>query len=104
MSEREVSSTFEDRADRPPTIYVVAEAAGVAASTVSRTFARPGRVNAATAERMQPLRTHGRNAVHAVLAARSRGSVRADTAMPLPVKLLVRDSTARRHTLSASRT
>jgi len=36
-----------------PTIYDVAKAAGVAASTVSRTFARPGRVNAATAERVR---------------------------------------------------
>lgn len=32
-----------------PTIYDVAEAAGVAPSTVSRTFARPGRVSAETA-------------------------------------------------------
>ncbi|MFM6849412.1 MAG: LacI family DNA-binding transcriptional regulator, partial [Terrabacter sp.] len=31
--------------ERRPTIYDVAEAAGVAASTVSRAFARPGRVN-----------------------------------------------------------
>jgi DNA-binding LacI/PurR family transcriptional regulator len=38
---------------RPPTIYDVAQAAGVAASTVSRTFARPGRVNARTAERIR---------------------------------------------------
>ncbi len=34
------------------TIYDVAEAAGVAASTVSRAFARPGRVNAETAARV----------------------------------------------------
>ncbi|MGN6754410.1 MAG: LacI family DNA-binding transcriptional regulator [Intrasporangium sp.] len=34
---------------RRPTIYDVAEAAGVSASTVSRAFARPGRVNADTA-------------------------------------------------------
>src|SRR5262245_14246209 len=32
--------------DRRPTIYDVARTAGVAASTVSRAFARPGRVNA----------------------------------------------------------
>ncbi|MFE4959498.1 LacI family DNA-binding transcriptional regulator [Streptomyces sp. NPDC056653] len=38
---------------RPPTIYDVARAAGVAASTVSRTFSRPGRVNAETAERIR---------------------------------------------------
>jgi DNA-binding LacI/PurR family transcriptional regulator len=38
--------------DRRPTIYDVAEAAGVAASTVSRAFARPGRVNVDTAARV----------------------------------------------------
>ena len=37
----------------PVTIYDVAKAAGVAPSTVSRTFARPGRVNADTAERVR---------------------------------------------------
>ena len=36
-----------------PTIYDVALAAGVAPSTVSRTFARPGRVNADTAARVR---------------------------------------------------
>ena len=36
-----------------PTIYDVAKAAGVAPSTVSRTFSRPGRVNAETAERIR---------------------------------------------------
>ena len=35
-----------------PTIYDVAKAAGVAASTVSRAFARPGRVSAETAQRV----------------------------------------------------
>jgi LacI family transcriptional regulator len=35
-----------------PTIYDVAEAAGVATSTVSRAFSTPGRVNAATRERV----------------------------------------------------
>ena len=35
------------------TIYDVAREAGVAPSTVSRAFARPGRVNAATGERIQ---------------------------------------------------
>lgn len=35
-----------------PTIYDVAKAAGVAASTVSRAFARPGRVNAETAAKV----------------------------------------------------
>jgi DNA-binding LacI/PurR family transcriptional regulator len=38
---------------RSPTIYDVAKAAGVAASTVSRAFSRPGRVNAETAERIR---------------------------------------------------
>jgi len=36
-----------------PTIYDVAAACGVAPSTVSRAFARPGRVNADTAERIR---------------------------------------------------
>src|SRR4051794_32371109 len=39
--------------ERPVTIYDVARAAGVAPSTVSRAFSRPGRVNAATAERVR---------------------------------------------------
>lgn len=38
---------------RPPTIYDVAEAAGVAPSTVSRALARPGRVSAHTADRVR---------------------------------------------------
>lgn len=38
---------------RSPTIYDVARAAGVAPSTVSRAFSRPGRVNAETAERIR---------------------------------------------------
>jgi LacI family transcriptional regulator len=37
---------------RGPSIYDVAKAAGVAPSTVSRAFSRPGRVNARTAERI----------------------------------------------------
>lgn len=37
---------------RGPTIYDVAAASDVAASTVSRAFSRPGRVNAETAERI----------------------------------------------------
>lgn len=37
----------------PVTIYDVAREAGVSASTVSRTFARPGRVSFATAERIR---------------------------------------------------
>jgi LacI family repressor for deo operon, udp, cdd, tsx, nupC, and nupG len=40
-------------ASRAVTIYDVARAAGVAPSTVSRAFSRPGRVNAQTAERIR---------------------------------------------------
>jgi DNA-binding LacI/PurR family transcriptional regulator len=40
-------------ANQPPTIYDVARVAGVAASTVSRAFARPGLVSSATAERIR---------------------------------------------------
>ena len=39
--------------DSRPTIYDVAEACGVAPSTVSRAFSRPGRVNAETAARIR---------------------------------------------------
>src|SRR5687768_10263882 len=39
--------------DARPTIYDVARESGVAASTVSRAFARPGRVNAETAARIR---------------------------------------------------
>lgn len=42
---------------KPVTIYDVARAAGVSASTVSRTFARPGRVSFATAERIKAVAT-----------------------------------------------
>lgn len=38
---------------KPPTIYDVARAAGVAPSTVSRAFARPGRVSSRTAQRIR---------------------------------------------------
>ncbi|ADU48974.1 LacI family DNA-binding transcriptional regulator [Intrasporangium calvum] len=38
--------------EKAVTIYDVAKAAGVAPSTVSRAFSRPGRLNAATAERI----------------------------------------------------
>jgi LacI family transcriptional regulator len=42
----------ELRAKRGPSIYDVAKAAGVAPSTVSRAFSRPGRVNSRTADRI----------------------------------------------------
>ena len=41
------------RADAAPTIYDVAREAGVAPSTVSRAFARPGRVSAEAADRVR---------------------------------------------------
>lgn len=41
------------RAPREVTIYDVAREAGVAPSTVSRAFSRPGRVNSSTAERIR---------------------------------------------------
>ncbi len=44
--------TDEDRSS-PPTIYDVAKAAGVAPSTVSRALSRPGRVSAATVEKVR---------------------------------------------------
>ncbi|MFE5325275.1 LacI family DNA-binding transcriptional regulator [Embleya sp. NPDC056575] len=55
MSERDgaPSAPSASTGGKAPTIYDVARAAGVAASTVSRAFARPGRVNAATAERIR---------------------------------------------------
>jgi LacI family transcriptional regulator, repressor for deo operon, udp, cdd, tsx, nupC, and nupG len=48
-----VSGRDRGEAPRGATIYDVARAAGVAPSTVSRAFSRPGRVNAATAERIR---------------------------------------------------
>ena len=47
--------TSPTRPTRPtrPTIYDVARASGVAPSTVSRTFSRPGRVNVETADRIR---------------------------------------------------
>lgn len=43
----------ENEVDRTATIYDVAKAAGVAPSTVSRTFSRPGRVSSRTAARVR---------------------------------------------------
>ncbi|MBD5785410.1 LacI family DNA-binding transcriptional regulator [Cellulosimicrobium terreum] len=50
---------MDDPADAgpQPTIYDVAKAAGVATSTVSRAFSRPGRVNAETAEHIRRIAT-----------------------------------------------
>jgi DNA-binding LacI/PurR family transcriptional regulator len=45
------------RSDGSPTIYDVARVAGVAPSTVSRAFSRPGRVNGDTAERIRTIAT-----------------------------------------------
>jgi LacI family transcriptional regulator len=52
-----VEQTGPDRAPRPPTIDDVAKAAGVAASTVSRAFSRPGRVSFETGERIRRIAT-----------------------------------------------
>jgi DNA-binding LacI/PurR family transcriptional regulator len=51
MTNEDVDSAPKRR--KKVTIYDIAEVAGVAPSTVSRTFARPGRVNAETAERIR---------------------------------------------------
>ena len=48
-----MGSDSEDAGRPRPTIYDVAEACGVAPSTVSRALSRPGRVNAETAERIR---------------------------------------------------
>lgn len=58
-----------------PTIYDVASAAGVAPSTVSRAFSRPGRVNAETVE-------------HVRAVARAIGYQRRDRSLPRPPKSL----------------
>ncbi|HLR28207.1 MAG TPA: LacI family DNA-binding transcriptional regulator, partial [Ruania sp.] len=49
------TNTTPGAGGRSVTIYDVAEAAGVAPSTVSRAFSRPGRVNAETGERIREL-------------------------------------------------
>lgn len=53
MTEQDRTPPDAENRTKAPTIYDVAKAAGVAASTVSRAFARPGRVNAVTAERIR---------------------------------------------------
>lgn len=50
---RRYAGTVTEQPRTAVTIYDVARAAGVAPSTVSRTFARPGRVNAETAARIR---------------------------------------------------
>jgi LacI family transcriptional regulator len=69
-----------------PTIYDVARAAGVAPSTVSRTFSRPGRVNSETAERIR--------AVAAELGYRANPLARAlSTARTQMIALVISDIT-----------
>lgn len=58
------------------TIYDVAEAAGVSASTVSRTFSRPGRVNATTAARIRRIAADLGYRTTAVTASIPQGSTR----------------------------
>ncbi|MBL7488374.1 LacI family DNA-binding transcriptional regulator [Frankia sp. AgB1.9] len=53
MADPNTSPPITSPGSRPVTIYDVARQAGVAPSTVSRAFSRPGRVNAATAERIR---------------------------------------------------
>lgn len=71
------------------TIYDIAEAAGVAPSTVSRTFARPGRVNAETAERIRQVaeelgyRNNPLPATQVGVATNTLGFVVADVANPV---------------------
>src|SRR6185369_1421323 len=60
-------------ADRAPTIYDVARAAGVAASTVSRAFSRPGRVHAETAERIRRIAQDLGYHAHPIARAGSAG-------------------------------
>lgn len=48
-----MTGRWQDSVERPVTICDVANAAGVAPSTVSRALARPGRVSAETATRVR---------------------------------------------------
>ena len=57
MTEQSSPADVTEKASRSVTIYDVAKVAGVAPSTVSRTFARPGRVNAETAEKVRAAAT-----------------------------------------------
>ena len=60
-----------------PTLHDVAKAAGVAPSTVSRAFSRPGRVNSRTAERVfAAAKANGlRVKLHAEQLSNSRGAI-----------------------------
>ncbi|TNC16565.1 LacI family transcriptional regulator [Georgenia sp. 311] len=79
---------------RAPTIYDVAKAAGVAPSTVSRALARPGRVSAATAEKVRDaaaLLGYRRSSVAPVLSSvntRMLAMVVADIGNPLFVDVI----------------
>src|SRR3954454_307833 len=69
-----------------PTIYDVAEAAGVAPSTVSRAFSRPGRVNSQTAQRIRE--------VAAALGYRTNPLARGlSTARTMTIGLVIADIT-----------
>lgn len=69
-----------------PTIYDVARAAGVSASTVSRAFARPGRVSHQTAQRIfMAAEEVGYRSVHVT------GNVRAGTQRTSMIALVIAD-------------
>ncbi|AGF73289.1 LacI family DNA-binding transcriptional regulator [Corynebacterium halotolerans] len=70
-------STGSESTDRAVTIYDVAEAAGVAASTVSRALSRPDRVSFRTAERIR--QTADRLGYRSRLATRTPGPAEAPT-------------------------
>jgi LacI family transcriptional regulator len=78
----------------PITIYDVAKAAGVAPSTVSRTFARPGRVNAETAARVRQAAEDLGYRAHAIGQALSESHTRllalmiSDVANPFYAQLI----------------
>lgn len=89
-----VADEAEPPATRPPTIYDVARAAGVAPSTVSRAFARPGRVNSETAERIRETATRIGYRTNPVARALSTAHTRmiavlvSDLANPIYAELL----------------
>ncbi|MGI5143043.1 MULTISPECIES: LacI family DNA-binding transcriptional regulator [unclassified Streptomyces] len=89
-------------ASRSPTIYDVAAAAGVAPSTVSRAFSRPGRVNAATAERIRQVAAelgyHANPLARALPTGRTTliAFVIADIANPVFAQIVIGAQTAAR--------